>query len=186
MRSSLLTSLLASTAAAFEYHILMGSMLDSYVAQQKYLGREPELPCKEILKEAMKAQPTTPPVIVKAHEDDKIFGECPLTAAVELEADMRTYSADINKWASSAMAEMQQYKACGFTAVDAPEPTETCTMKFVAEADLPEPTNTEDPKKSAKETETKSAAKETITPKAKKEDAKDGKKKAKKEEKDEL
>lgn len=167
----------------------MGSMLDSYVQQQKYLGREPELPCKEILREAMKAQPTTPPVIVKAHEEDKIFGECPLTAASELEADMRTYSADINKWASSAMAEMQQFKACGFTAVDAPEPTAACTMKFVAESDLPEPTNTEDAK-TAKESETKSAVKETSAPKAKKDKADASNKNATKEkaknEKDEL
>lgn len=134
-----LSALLVPAATAFEYHTLLESILDDYSKALAFKKQDkPDVGCKEYLQSATSVRPTAWPAITAALTDDKVAGNCPMTAAYEVQDDLTNYSKTMNVWAKSVIDDLYKYSLCGFDAeVPSPTPSKDCPLVFVHATDVP-------------------------------------------------
>lgn len=137
--SVFLSALLVPAATAFEYHTLLESILGDYAAALEWKKqKQPDPGCREYLKSATSVQPTAAPAITEAHIAYKVAGDCPMTAAFEIQEELTNYSKDINSWAKSVVDDLYKYSLCGFDSdMPSPTPTGSCPLVFVDAKDVP-------------------------------------------------
>lgn len=155
MRITLLTALWATTSVAFEYNLLMGSIIEAHHQAQVAAGTEAQdEACANRLIAAMETIPTPAPVFVDALSAEEIDGQCPMTAPVRLKSDIDSFSSDINSWASSVMETLHKHKVCGFTQAEVPTPTTDCPVVYVEETAAPKVDEAETPDETKEEEKT--------------------------------
>ncbi|CEJ92775.1 hypothetical protein VHEMI08406 [[Torrubiella] hemipterigena] len=145
MRATLLAAALAGAVTAFEYNLLMGSIIEEHHAAQVAAGTEAQDEgCANLLIQAMEIIPTPAPDFIDALSAGQIDGQCPMTAPVRLKSEIDSFSKDINSWASNIMSTLHKSKECGFTQSEVPTPTTDCPVQYIEETAVPEAEDAED------------------------------------------
>lgn len=168
MRATLLAAAFAGAATAFEYNLLLGSIIEQHHAAQVAAGTEAQDEgCANLLIQAMESIPTPAPDFIDALSAGQIDGQCPMTAPVRLQSEIDSFSKDINSWASNIMSTLHKSKECGFTQSEVPTPTTDCPVQYVEETAVPkaedaEDTTTDDKTEEAVEDETEEKTEDKV------------------------